>query len=269
KLQEKANIHLHLDLIAGLPFENYSSFKQSFNFVHSLTPNQLQLGFLKLLKGSGLYNDKQKYGLVCTDYAPYEVLKTDWLSYNEVLRLKMVEEMVELYYNSNRFDMTAKYLSGFFKTPFDFYESLADFYEQNNFHLAPQNKVFYYTILYQFYCQIDSDKKDDESFFAFARFDCYSYEKAKKLPEWLPKSLNEKYKKNIYEFMDNPKNLCDILNCDEEFLAQKNLRSLFNSTAHIEVFSQNPLTNEKALSAILFNYDKSKHASPQQIEIDL
>lgn len=260
RLQEKSNIHLHLDLIAGLPFEGYNSFKNSFNFVHSLNPNQLQLGFLKLLKGSGLYENRQKYGLVCTDYAPYEVLKTDWLSYKEVLNLKMIEEMVELYYNSNRFDMTVKYLRGFFETAFDFYESLACFFEKNNFHLAPQNKVFYYTILYKFYCEINSDKKDDESFFTFARFDSYSYEKAKKLPDWLPPSLNEKYKKSIFEFMENKENLCELLDCDKEFLLQKNLRSLFNSVAHIEVFLQNPFTSEKLISPILFSYNKNKKA---------
>ena len=131
KLQKSGNIHLHLDLIAGLPFEDYKSFKKSFNDVYSLTPEQFQLGFLKLLKGSGLKRDAEKYGIVARENAPYEVLFTDVLSADDVLKLKGIEELVEIYYNSLRFKKSIEYAVSLAETPFDFYESFWEFYYEN------------------------------------------------------------------------------------------------------------------------------------------
>ena len=105
------NIHQHLDLIAGLPYEDIESFHRSFNDVYKMEPEQLQLGFLKVLKGSYMEEMKQKYGLLSQSKPPYEVLRTNWLSYEEVIRLKGVEEMVEVYYNSGQFRRTLKCLS--------------------------------------------------------------------------------------------------------------------------------------------------------------
>ncbi len=262
-LQQENNIHLHLDLIAGLPYENYEQFKKSFNYVYQLLPDQLQLGFLKLLKGSGLYTDKGKYRLVCTEYAPYEVLYTDWITYDELLRLKMVEEMVETYYNSNRYQRTIWYLLSLFKTPFDLFEALGDFYEENNLHLVPHSKVEYYTILHDFFLTLK--RGDEETFQWYIRYDSYSHEKAKKIPEWLNVSLNESYKKTIFDFADCRENVERYLPEYLDFDTKQILRN-----AHIEIFPFNPITREHGVTALLFNYRKCDllgNANVQKIEI--
>lgn len=124
KIHAGHNIHIHLDLIAGLPLEGYTSFGHSFDDVYAMEPEQLQLGFLKVLKGSKMHDNCEKYGLVYLDEPPYEVLYTSWLSYEEVRRLKQIEEMVELYYNSNQFVTTLKLLVPQFASPFAFLKSL-------------------------------------------------------------------------------------------------------------------------------------------------
>jgi len=261
-LQKNSNMHLHLDLIVGLPYEPYDIFKHSFNYVYSLQPDQLQIGFLKLLKGSGLYENASEYGVITTTYAPYEVLKTNWLTHNEMLRLKMIEEMVESYYNSNRYKLIIKFISSFFETAFDMFESLADFYENNNLHLAPHSKVEYYTILFNFFKTISNQA---QSFKWYALFDLYSHEKAKKIPEWIDVSNKEKYKKEIYDFTDNPENIQKYLSEYKDFDTKQILR-----LAHIEVFDFNPITNEKTTTAILFNYkncDGLGNAGTKIIEI--
>ncbi len=246
-LQQENNIHLHLDLIAGLPYEGYDCFKQSFNYVYSLKPDQLQLGFLKLLKGSGLYDKANQYGLVHTTYAPYEVLKTNWLSFEEILRLKMIEEMVETYYNTNRYQITVDYLCKQFDSPFTLFEKLADFYEQNNMHLIPHSKVDYFTILWEFFKTINCG--DEAEFKWRILYDSYSHEKAKKLPEWLDTSLNFKYKKAIYDFVDNRDNVDKYLCEYQEFDTKQIIRN-----AHIEVFPFNPINGEQKITALLYNY---------------
>ena len=110
RLEELGNIHIHVDLIAGLPLEDYSSFKNSFNEAYNLYPHQLQLGFLKLLKGSGIREECSKYGYKFREYPPYEVLGNNFLSFEEIIRLKRVEKVLERYYNSARFKKSLKYI---------------------------------------------------------------------------------------------------------------------------------------------------------------
>lgn len=247
-IQRGKNIHLHLDLIAGLPFEGYDSFKESFNYVASLSPDQLQLGFLKLLKGSGLYQSQKEYGLVHTSYAPYEILKTDYLSYAELQKLKMVEQMVETYYNSRRYIKELELLSGLFDAPFDMFEELSVFYEGKGYHNAPHGKLEYYLILEEF---AKLKGADIERFKLMALFDLYSHEKAKKLPPDTDLSFREKFKTRIYDFYDNPENVRKYLPQYEGFDAKQLIRS-----AHIEVFPFNPITSEERETAVLFNYKK-------------
>ena len=125
------NIHQHLDLIAGLPYENLESFKKSFNDVYRLRPQQFQLGFLKVLKGSKMHEKAGEYGIVYHTRPMYEVLSTNWLTYDEVIYLKGIEEMVEVYYNSCQFRCTMRALEAEFDTPFAMYEALAEYYEEN------------------------------------------------------------------------------------------------------------------------------------------
>ena len=115
RIHSFGNIHQHLDLIAGLPYEDYDSFRNSFNDVYALKPQQLQLGFLKVLKGSHMMEMCREYGIVYKTQEPYEVLSTKWLDYDHVLKLKTVENMVEVYYNSGQFQNTLEYLENFFQ----------------------------------------------------------------------------------------------------------------------------------------------------------
>ena len=132
KLKDSGKIHQHLDLIAGLPFEDYASFRKTFNDVYALEPDELQLGFLKLLRGTNLRNDAEKYGYVAMDHSPYEVLSSHVLSYKDLIRLKRLEDILEKYYNSGRFRHVVSYLTEeCFETPFDFYQPFGDYWHEN------------------------------------------------------------------------------------------------------------------------------------------
>ena len=144
------NIHQHLDLIAGLPYEDYASFRNSYNDVHSMKPDQLQLGFLKLLQGSPMEGKQEEYGIVCQDRPPYEVLYTPWLSYDDVLRLKQVEAMTEQYYNSQQFEASRRYMESLFPTPFDFYQSLGTYYHEMADLGVHRSRIQNYEILLDF-----------------------------------------------------------------------------------------------------------------------
>ena len=150
RVQEGNNVHQHLDLIAGLPFEGYDSFKSSFNDVYGLRPQQLQLGFLKVLKGSYMYEKKEDYGCRYKHREPYEVLATNWLSYGEICRLKGIEDMVEVYYNSGQFSRTMEALEQEFEDAFSMYEALADFYEEKGYFGISHARIRRYEILLEF-----------------------------------------------------------------------------------------------------------------------
>ncbi|MGN0373994.1 MAG: DUF4080 domain-containing protein [Butyrivibrio sp.] len=124
------NIHIHLDLIAGLPYEDFSSFRKSFNDIYAMEPHQLQLGFLKLLHGSSMEEEAGMYGIIARSYPPYEVLYTKWLSYEEMLLLKQTENVVDMYYNSAMFGESLRYLCGFFTDAFSMYLELGAFYDK-------------------------------------------------------------------------------------------------------------------------------------------
>lgn len=153
KLLKNGNVHLHLDLIAGLPFENMESFIQSFNEVYQMGGHELQLGFLKLLRGTPMMQMREEHGIVYTDFPPYEMLCTKDLSYEEVLRLKAVEEMLEIYHNSGQFRLTEQFLLSMFVSPFDFYERLAKFYEENNYPVVCSARERRYVILLEFFAE--------------------------------------------------------------------------------------------------------------------
>lgn len=150
RIHSFGNIHQHLDLIAGLPYEDYNSFRKSFNDVYALKPQQLQLGFLKVLKGSFMKEMSEEYGIVHKEQEPYEVLSTRWLSYRDVLKLKTVENMVEIYYNSGQFQNTLKYVEGFFEDSFSLYERLGEFYETKGYSSVSHTRMRRYEILLEF-----------------------------------------------------------------------------------------------------------------------
>ena len=205
-LKAAHNVHIHLDLIAGLPYEDYDSFARSFDDVYAMEPEQLQLGFLKVLKGSYMAEMAESYGLVYTDYAPYEVLYTNWLSFTEICRLKRIEEMVEIYYNSGQFahslpvmiadfgsrmaagqqalaeEQHGRAVSG--QGAFAFYEALADFYEEQGFFVETPSRIYRYQALLSFAKTIHPER--EELYKELLLFDLYMRENLKSRPDFAP-----------------------------------------------------------------------------------
>ena len=170
RIRSFENIHQHLDLIAGLPHEDFVSFQKSFNDAYEMKPNQLQLGFLKVLRGSYMGEQSNDYELRYTDTQPYEVLSTKWISYDEILKLKRVEEMVEVYYNSDQFEHILPYIISFFSSPYDFYEALGTYYEEKDLFGIGFKREARYTALRDF-CREKFSVSDEKSFFSFVSKD--------------------------------------------------------------------------------------------------
>lgn len=190
------NIHQHLDLIAGLPYENYESFQNSFNQVYALKPEQLQLGFLKVLKGSLMKEMAEEYGIIHKEKEPYEVLSTKWLSYGEILKLKTVESMVEVYYNSGQFQNILNYMESFFEDAFSLYEELGKFYEEKGYHSISHSRMRRYEILLEFLEQrqeISREKAVDAMI-----LDLYLRENLKSRPSFAPSQ--KPYEKMVWEY---------------------------------------------------------------------
>lgn len=149
-IKQSENIHIHLDLIAGLPYEDFISFSKSFDDIYAMKPDQLQLGFLKLLHGSLMREEKDKYGIVCIDRPPYEVLFTNWLTYEEILKLKLIENVVEMFYNSGMAVAGIKYLEGYFKSAFSMYMGLGVLYDNKYPSGSLPSRIAKYELLYEF-----------------------------------------------------------------------------------------------------------------------
>ena len=195
------NIHQHLDLIAGLPWEGYESFKNSFNQVYAMEPEQLQLGFLKVLSGSYMEEKAEDYGLLFRDTPPYEVLSTRWLSYGELIRLKGVEEMVEVYYNSGQFGNTMRELQTEFSSPFDMYEALREYYRDQELSAVSHSRNARYEILFSFIRKmLEKNAQTDrlEQYRDFLTEDLYLRENAKSRPSF-GRDLTP-YKEEIKQF---------------------------------------------------------------------
>ncbi len=150
KILAEGNIHVHLDLIAGLPYEDMKSFRKSFNEIYLLHPHALQLGFLKLLYGTRMRNEAGRYGMVCRSYAPYEVLYTDYMSYDDMRQLKKVENVLDMYYNSRMYPGSIKYLQEFFESPYDMYVQLGEFYNARYHDGSLPSRTDRYRLLYDF-----------------------------------------------------------------------------------------------------------------------
>lgn len=199
KVQQAGNIHQHLDLIAGLPKEDFSTFAKSFQEIYRLKPEQLQLGFLKVLKGSYMYEHQKEYGLVYQSNPPYEVMATNWLSYEEVLRIKLVEEMLEVYYNSGQFEMTMKVLELAYENPFDMFLELGEYYEKHGLFAMNHSRIRRCEILLDFVREKDADH--EQIYKETLTFDLYYRENMKTRPAWAPpvaafKEETRKYCKN-------------------------------------------------------------------------
>ena len=230
------NIHQHLDLIAGLPYEGYDSFHKSFCDVYALHPEQFQLGFLKVLKGSHMMEMTGEYQILYKDREPYEVLSTAWLTYGEILRLKMVESMVEVYYNSGQFKNTLVFLEKYFDDPFRMYEALGRFYEKKGYSEISHSRMRRYEILMEF----AGEQKEipPEALSDVMLLDLYLRENLKSRPSFA--SDQKPYERQIWDYRKAKK---------------------IPKTAHIEVFrdgkrllfdytDRDPLTNNAQLTDI-------------------
>lgn len=182
KIQAAGNIHQHLDLIAGLPEEDYESFAASFDAVYRMEPQQLQMGFLKLLKGSALHRNAEKFGIVCHERAPYEVIRTRWLSYDDILRLKGIEEMVEAYYNSWQFACTMRVLVERGRSPFRVYESLAAYYSEHHLTEIRLSRPERFEALLGFAAAFDPGS--EKLYRELLVLDLYLRENSRSRPEW-------------------------------------------------------------------------------------
>lgn len=201
RIHSFGNIHQHLDLIAGLPYEDYDSFRHSFNDVYALKPQQLQLGFLKVLKGSHMMEMCQEYGIVYKTREPYEVLSTKWLDYDHVLKLKTVENMVEVYYNSGQFQNTLEYLEGFFPDAFSIYERLGNFYMEKGYGDISHTRMRRYEILLEFLenvPEISMDQVKDQMI-----YDLYLRENLKSRPGFA--RYQKPFERQIWDFRKREK----------------------------------------------------------------
>ena len=176
-------IHRHMDLIAGLPYENYERFGCSFDDLYAHEPDQLQLGFLKVLKGTMMEEEVKKYSILYRNQPPYEVLGTKWLSYDEIILLKGVEELVELYYNSGQYTLTLKYAVPFFESPFRFYEMFSAWYRGKGYHKLNHNRLEKYNILREFLRE-HIDENEWDTLDEIMLYDMYLRENVKGRPAW-------------------------------------------------------------------------------------
>lgn len=191
------NIKQHLDLIAGLPDEDFYSFKKSFNDVYSIKPEEVQLGFLKLLRGSSMREEALEYGMVYSPYPPYEILKTNTISYDEMLKLKKIEEMVDKYYNSQKFNNILKYLVVKFDTPFDFYQSLSEFFDKKGYFNKNIGNNEYYKVFLDFNMEIL--KEDASELMDIIKFDYLSFNKRRGMPSFIERGLSKEEEQEIKE----------------------------------------------------------------------
>ena len=188
KVKSFGNIHQHLDLIAGLPYEDYDTFQRSFDEIYDLEPNQLQMGFLKVLKGSYMYEHAAEYGILYHDKPPYEVMVTNWLTYDDILKMKRVEEMLEVYYNSGQFEITMQVLKCKFDSAFTTFQKLGDYYENHNFFGMSHSRIKRCEILMDFareeFGLCEDGAKVRECIRQALIFDLYYRENSKSRPAW-------------------------------------------------------------------------------------
>lgn len=201
KVAAGKNVMQHLDLIAGLPGEDLESFKKSFNDVHDIRPDEIQLGFLKLLKGSSMREEAKKWGIVYSPYAPYEIIRSKDISYEELLLLKKVEAMVDKYYNSCKFNNVIKFFLNIYDKPFDFYYDLAMFFEEKGNFKRSIGNVEYYKILLDFY--LEKIGGEDEGLFKeVLKFDYLCFNKKRWLPDFLVRTITKEDEQNIKDSFD-------------------------------------------------------------------
>lgn len=266
RIDSRKNIHLHLDLIAGLPYEGLDSFGRSFDQVMAIRPQQLQMGFLKILKGSYMAEKAADYGMVYSKKAPFQVYSTRWLSADELMLLKDMEEMVESYYNSGLYSRTIGWILDQEPSAYGFFRDMGRVYVERGCHrksLSPEERLSFLRDFFR--SRRGADEEELERFGQLCLYDICRHGKPKKLPEWLSAAKNLEYKREINAFFDRPETIPGLL---PEYVQEEPKK--VQKLAHLQVFSYDPLTLEKKDTAILFNYrrpDLLGKAKEQRVEL--
>lgn len=261
KIASYRNIHQHLDLIAGLPYEDYKSFENSFNDVFNLGIEHLQLGFLKMIKGTGIRNNSDEHEFRYKDYPPYEVLYNKYIAYNEILKLKDIEEILEKYFNSKNFVLSMRYIiHNFYKaSPFKFFEDFATYFDKNGYFNMAQGKNQLYKILLDFY--IKKINKNIELFTEIIKYDYISLGKTSNVPGFMSKIEFEDFKNRCHLFLQNEENILKYIPRFENTPAKQIIKHV-----HFEPFKYDILKLKEDInsnletkeSIVLFVYDDKK-----------
>lgn len=248
EIKSYKNIHQHLDLIAGLPYEGYDSFRSSFNDVYEIRPEKIQLGFLKLLKGSGLRKDQDKYGFKYLDAPPYEVLENDFINYKEIIKLKAIEELVERYYNEGYFEHSLEFIIyNHYTSPFDFYEDFSDFWEREDYHKVSNSRNRLYEILMEFY-----KHKEFNNIIVFnelLRFDFIKNNKGSRIPKGISDFESGLNQRDIHEILKNEEVIEGYLSEYKELPTKKIIQDIAIESFRINIFK----TIENSYNSICYN----------------
>lgn len=264
EVKDGGNVHMHLDLIAGLPYEGMESFKKSFNDVFGLRPEQLQLGFLKVLKGSPIAGRCEEYGLKYTAAPPYEVLETKWISYDELLVLKQVEEMVEVYYNSGQFERTLELLVDEFDCAFEMFRALSEFYEERGLDMMNLSRNTRYELLLEFGEDLARAYNIDEMAIGLEiqhlretmTIDYYSRENVKTRPAFLgEETVGKEFSKKFYSMESREHRYltsCELVDCEDPRTLRKHthLEKIGDKYLLFDYTRRDPLTNNTMLIEI-------------------
>lgn len=261
KIASYRNIHQHLDLIAGLPYEDYNSFENSFNDVFNLGIEHLQLGFLKMIKGTGIRNNADEHEFRYKDYPPYEVLYNKYITYNEILKLKDIEEILERYFNSKNFVLSMRYIiHNYYKeSPFKFFEDFATYFDKNGYFNMSQGKNQLYKILLDFYTE--KINKNIEIFTEIIKYDYISLGKTSNVPGFMSKIEVEDFKNRCHLFLQNEENILKYIPRFENTPAKQIIKHV-----HFEPFKYDILKLKENIKAdldkkesiVLFVYDDKK-----------
>lgn len=229
------NIHLHLDLIAGLPYETYDKFRESFDYVHRLKPEMIQLGFLKLLKGTKMYDEREKYGYKYFFKPPYEVFSNEFISFAEMVKLKNLEKVLDFYYNSEKFPESVQWIiENHYESAFSFYEDVADYFDKRGYLKVSHKESTLFTLLYEFY--LDKGLKEREIFVEYLKYDYLMLGKTGFYPEWFKSEKDGE----LYD----------------ELIRERNYKSIRegHKNSELERFSYNIFTKEFEDIYVFFDY---------------
>ena len=261
KIASYRNIHQHLDLIAGLPYEDYASFENSFNDVFNLGIEHLQLGFLKMIKGTGVRKTANEHGYKYKDYPPYEVLYNNYISYSQILKLKDIEEILEKYYNSKNFVLSMRYIifNYYKESPFKFFEEFAIYFDKNGYFDVAQGKNQLYKILLDFYNE--SINKNNDLFNDILKYDYISLGKTSNIPQFFNKLDMEDFKNRCHVFLQDESNISKYLPNFENKPAKHIIKYV-----HFEPFKFDILELKKDINknidkednVVMFVYDDKK-----------